>query len=50
LVRAEVVAQPDEFFRETITNGRHGTAMLTWISIFGAQSIEGVIAWLRTIQ
>lgn len=50
LVRADVATQPDEFFRDAITNGRAGTAMPAWGPILGAQSIEDVIAWLRTKQ
>ncbi|HFD39487.1 MAG TPA: c-type cytochrome [Anaerolineae bacterium] len=50
LVRPEIAAQDDDFFRETITQGRPGTAMPTWGGVLSAQDIEDVIAWLRTIQ
>ena len=50
LVRADMAARPDEFFRETITKGRAGTAMPAWGPILGAQTIEDVIGWLRTRQ
>ena len=50
LLRADLAAQPDEFFRDAITNGRAGTAMPAWGPILGAQKIEDIIAWLRTKQ
>ena len=48
LISAEVAANDDEFFRETITNGRAGTAMPPWSGVLSPQDIEDIIAWLRT--
>jgi mono/diheme cytochrome c family protein len=50
LLRDEVAAQPDEWFRETIANGRDGTAMPAWGPILSSQQIADVIAWLRSKQ
>jgi mono/diheme cytochrome c family protein len=50
LVRAELKAQSDDFFRQTILNGRAGTAMPAWQGRLSAQDIEDVIAFLRSKQ
>ncbi|HFD38581.1 MAG TPA: c-type cytochrome [Anaerolineae bacterium] len=50
LVRPELAAEDDDFFRETIINGRPGTAMPPWDGVLSAQDVEDIIAWLRTIQ
>lgn len=50
LISADVAAKDDEHFRETIANGRAGTAMPAWSSMLNAQEIEDVIAWLRSKQ
>ncbi|MGD8626064.1 MAG: c-type cytochrome [Anaerolineae bacterium] len=50
LLGDDLAAQPDEYFRETITNGRAGTAMPAWGPILSAQQIEDVIAFLRLKQ
>lgn len=50
LISAEVAANGDDFFRETITNGRAGTAMPAWGAILSPQEIEDVISWLRSKQ
>ena len=50
LIGADIAAKDDAFFRETIADGRVGTAMPAWGPILGAQKIEDVIAWLRGKQ
>jgi mono/diheme cytochrome c family protein len=50
LVTAELKAQSDDFFRQTILNGRAGTAMPAWEGRLSAQDIEDVIAFLRSKQ
>jgi len=50
LVSAELKAQSDDFFRQTILNGRAGTAMPAWQGRLSAQDIEDVIAYLRSLQ
>jgi mono/diheme cytochrome c family protein len=50
LVSAELKAQSDDFFRQTILNGRAGTAMPAWEGRLSAQDIEDVIAFLRSKQ
>jgi mono/diheme cytochrome c family protein len=50
LVSAEMKAQTDDFFRQTILNGRAGTAMPAWQGRLSAQDIEDVIAFLRSKQ
>ena len=50
LVSAEVAANDDDFYRETIANGRAGTAMPAWGAILSPQEIEDVISWLRSKQ
>jgi len=50
LVSAEMKAQNDDFFRQTILNGRSGTAMPAWQGRLSAQDIEDVIAFLRSKQ
>jgi len=50
LVSPEVAAQDDDFFRETITNGRPGTSMPVWGSVLSSEDIEDVVAFLRTRQ
>jgi mono/diheme cytochrome c family protein len=50
LVSANVGANDDEFFRETISNGRAGTAMPPWGGLLSAQEIEDVISFLRSKQ
>ncbi len=50
LVRPDIAAQDDDFFRETIINGRPGTAMPPWGGTLSAQDIEDIIAWLRERQ
>jgi hypothetical protein len=34
----------DDWFRETLVNGRAGTAIPTWVGNLSAQEIEDVIA------
>jgi cytochrome c55X len=50
LVSAELAAQSDDFFRQTILNGRPGTAMPAWQGRLSDQEIEDVIAFLRSKQ
>ncbi len=50
LVSAELKAQNDDFFRQTILNGRSGTAMPAWQGRLSEQEIEDVIAFLRSKQ
>jgi cytochrome c55X len=50
LVSADVGAKDDEFLRETISNGRTGTAMPPWGGILSAQDVEDVISFLRSKQ
>ena len=50
LVSAELKAQNDDFFRQTILNGRAGTAMPAWQGRLSTQDIEDVIAHLRSLQ
>jgi mono/diheme cytochrome c family protein len=50
LVSAELKAQSDDFFRQTILNGRAGTAMPAWQGRLSAQDIEDAIAYLRSLQ
>jgi mono/diheme cytochrome c family protein len=50
LVSADVGAKDDEFLRETISNGRAGTAMPPWGGILSAQDVEDVISFLRSKQ
>lgn len=50
LVGADQAAKDDDFFRETITSGRPGTAMPAWGPLLGAQDVEDVIAFLRSRQ
>lgn len=50
LISAEQAARDDDFFRETITNGRPGTAMPAWGGLLSAQDIEDAIAFLRSKQ
>jgi mono/diheme cytochrome c family protein len=50
LISAELKAQPDDFFRQTILNGRSGTAMPAWQGRLSDQQIEDVIAFLRSKQ
>lgn len=50
LISAELKAQPDDFFRQVILNGRSGTAMPAWQGRLSEQEIEDVIAFLRSKQ
>jgi mono/diheme cytochrome c family protein len=50
LVRPEAAAQPDDWYRETITNGRAGSAMPAWGPIPSAPDIEDGISWIRSRQ
>jgi mono/diheme cytochrome c family protein len=50
LISAELKAQNDDFFRQTILNGRSGTAMPAWQGRLSDQEIEDVIAFLRSKQ
>jgi mono/diheme cytochrome c family protein len=50
LVSAELKAQSDDFFRQTILNGRTGTAMPAWGDRLSTLDIEDVIAFLRSKQ
>jgi mono/diheme cytochrome c family protein len=50
LISADLGGQPDEFFQETITNGRAGTAMPPWGGILSSQDIADVIAHVRSKQ
>ena len=50
LVSADLAAKDDDFFRETINNGRAGTAMPPWQGVLSPQQVEDVIAFLRTKQ
>lgn len=50
LVSAELKAQDDDFYRQTILNGRAGTAMPAWQGRLSEQEIEDVIAFLRSKQ
>jgi mono/diheme cytochrome c family protein len=50
LISAELKAQPDDFFRQTILNGRSGTVMPAWQGRLSEQEIEDVIAFLRSKQ
>jgi cytochrome c55X len=50
LVSAEMKAQSDDFFRQTILNGRPGTAMPAWQGRLTDQEIEDIIAFLRSKQ
>lgn len=50
LVSAQSVAQNDDFYRQIIANGRMGSAMPAWSNILSAQSIEDVIAFIRSKQ
>lgn len=50
LVSADVATNDDEYCRETIINGRSGTAMPPWSGTLSAQEIEDVISFLRSKQ
>ena len=50
LISAELAAQPDDFYRQVILNGRSGTAMPAWQGRLSDQEIEDVIAFLRSKQ
>ena len=50
LVSADLAAQPDDYFREVLVNGRSGTAMPAWGDILTAQDIEDLIAFIRSKQ
>jgi mono/diheme cytochrome c family protein len=50
LVSAEVKAKEDDYYREVILNGIQGAAMPAWGDRLGAQEIEDVIAFLRSLQ
>jgi mono/diheme cytochrome c family protein len=50
LISADVTAKDDDYYRETIKNGRAGTAMPAWAGTLSPQDIENVIAWLRSKQ
>ena len=50
LVSADLAAQDDTFFQETISNGRPGTSMPQWAGLLSPQQIEDVIAFLRSKQ
>ncbi|MEE8389552.1 MAG: c-type cytochrome [Anaerolineae bacterium] len=50
LIRADVAAKDDDFFRDTIANGRPGTSMPPWSGVLSPQDIEDIIAFLRSKQ
>jgi mono/diheme cytochrome c family protein len=50
LISTDLKAQSDDFFRQTIANGRPGTGMPAWEGRLSAQEIEDVIAFLRSKQ
>ena len=50
LVSADVGANDDEFFRETIIDGRAGTTIPPWGGILSAQVVEDLISFLRSKQ
>jgi mono/diheme cytochrome c family protein len=50
LVAAQLKAESDQFFRDTITNGVAGTAMPAWGGRLSAQEIADVIAFVRSKQ
>ena len=50
LVSARQAAKDNDFFQETIANGRAGTAILAWGVLLSAQDIEDSIAFLRSGQ
>jgi mono/diheme cytochrome c family protein len=50
LLRAEAAAQPDDWDRDVINNGRTGAAMPAWRGILSEQEIEDVIAWIGSKQ
>lgn len=50
LISAEVAANDDDFFRETIINGRTGTAMPPWGNVLSGQDVADVISFLRSKQ
>lgn len=50
LVSATVGANDDDFFRQTINEGRAGTAMPPWGGILSAQEVEDVDSFLRSKQ
>lgn len=50
LISAAVSANDDDFFRQTISNGRAGTAMPSRSGILSAQEIEDVISFLHSKQ
>jgi mono/diheme cytochrome c family protein len=49
LVSGPVVDQPDDYYRETLKNGK-GQVMPAWGDRLSAQEIEDVIAYLRSLQ
>jgi mono/diheme cytochrome c family protein len=50
LIGAEAAANSDDFFRQTITNGRPGTAMPPWGNVLSPQNIKDVVAFIRSRQ
>lgn len=50
LLTDELAAKDDDFFRETIANGRPGTSMPPWSGVLSPEQIEKVIAYLRELQ
>jgi cytochrome c oxidase cbb3-type subunit 3 len=50
LVSAQVAAQDQAFFQETIAKGRAGTSMPAWDGLLSPQQIEDVTAFLRSKQ
>ncbi len=50
LISPSVANNDDDFFRQTIRDGRPGTAMPAWEGILTPQEIEDVIAFLRVKQ
>ena len=46
----ETLTQPDEFYQETIKNGRAGTAMPPWGGMLTDADIEAMVHFLKTVE
>lgn len=44
------LTQPDEFYEETITNGRAGTAMPPWSGTLSPEDISTMVDFLQTVE